>query len=190
MAKSQDVDTTVSGTVTNRPIALDQFHQLMRDRAGMVREDRGAEVMQRQALAILQAESVEDIINADMGGTIQARDVDGLEIEILDFEPLLSNRTDSETGRQLAREGYYVSMNAVVLGATKDQLTRFGLQLGKEIVLQTGAELFMLKVAALEKAGALPFRGRVTAIETQSGNSVVKLFPLPERATQSPEPPF
>lgn len=177
MAKS---DNPQEVTSVSAPVAtmsdLEQFHFMMRERASIVSQERGEEVMARQALAILSAASVEDIERADMGGTIQARDVDGLEVEIRAFEPVISQREDIET-----REGYYISTESVVLGGDKDMLTRFGLKIGGEIVLQTGASLFILKVAALERAGGLPYRGIVRAIPTQSGNHVVKLFPAPER---------
>lgn len=196
MANSKDKSSEVAATNGEsgnlaQPPQLRQFHDMMRMRALTVNTDRGAEVMQRQALAIITAETVEDIVSADMGGTIQARDVDGLEVEIQDMEPITSARDDIET-----REGYYVSMNCVCLGGDEQTLTRMGLKVGKEFVLQTGAELFALKVGALENAGGLPFRGRVTAIRTQSGNHVVKLYPLPARVTyatagvQPAEPPF
>lgn len=162
---------------------LEKFHELMRTRASLVSEDRGAEVMERQALMILAAietGEVSEIERADMGGTIQARDVSGLEVEIRDFEPVMSRRDDIESAF-----GYYYSMNATVLGYSGEDdttLTRMGLEIGQDFILQTGAILFILKVAGMEMSGQMPYRGRITAIKTQSGNYVVKLYPLPKRA--------
>ena len=154
---------------------LTQFHDLMRQRAGIVSQERGEEVMLKQALSILAADSVADIENADMGGTVQGRDVDGLEVTINSFEPILTTREDIESPL-----GYYVSCDAIVNRWEKDKLQRFGLTVGENFVLQSGAILFMLKVAALEMAGAMPYRGMVRAIPTQSNRHVVKLFPAPE----------
>lgn len=154
---------------------LNQFHSLMRERAGIVASDRGEEVMLKQALSILAADSIADIEKADMGGTIQGRDVDGLEVTINTFDPLISQREDIESPL-----GYYISCDAVARRWDKDKLNRFGLTIGDNFVLQTGAILFILKVAALEMAGGLPYNGMVRAIPTQSGFHVVKLFPAPE----------
>lgn len=172
---------TTSGKIV-KSSDLERFHSLMRERASLASEDRGAEVMERQALLILAAAqdgNVSDIERADMGGTIQGRDVGGLEIEIHDMEPVISARDDIET-----REGYYLTMNCVVLGYSGEDdtlLTRMGLEIGQDFILQTGAILFMLKVAAMEMSGQLPYRGRITSIKTRSGNSVLKLYPLPQR---------
>jgi hypothetical protein len=171
--------TTTSGQVLNKS-TLEQFHAAMRDRASFVAEDRADEIMTQQALLILAAAETGDadaIMRADMGGTVQARDAGTLEIEIHSMDPVTSNRDDIEGGH-----GYYISMQTTVLGGDEDTLTRLGLEVGNDMVLQTGAELFVLKVAALEKAGALPYRGRVSSISTRSGNSVVKLSALPKRA--------
>lgn len=154
---------------------LNQFHAIMRERAGIVASDRGEEVMLTQALKILAADSIEDIEKADMGGTIQSKTVDGLEVTINSFEPVISKRTDIESPL-----GYYVSCDAVPTRWDRDALTRYGLTIGENFVLQSGAILFILKVAALEMAGALPYHGMVRAIPTQNDFHVVKLFPAPE----------
>lgn len=170
---------TNSGQVLT-PTTLEQFHVAMRKRATFVAEDRADEIMTQQALLILAAAESGDadaIMRADMGGTVQARDAGTLEIEIHSMDPVTSNREDITGGH-----GYYISMQTTVLGGDEDMLTKLGLQVGADMVLQTGAELFVLKVAALEKAGALPYRGRVSSIPTRSGNNVVKLSALPRRA--------
>lgn len=178
-SESQPEVATVSGEIVNRT-DLDNFHERMRTRAAIISDDRSSEIMERQALAVLLAAGTGDaeaIMRADMGGTVQARDAGSLEIEIREIEPVISDREDIEGGH-----GYYLSMMGTVLGGDDDMLTRNSLVIGGDVVLQTGAELFVLKVAALEKAGALPYKGRVTAISTRSGNSVVKFTPLPRRA--------
>jgi hypothetical protein len=178
-AASTDLQmVTNSGTVLTRS-SLDDFHTMMLERATFVQEDRSADVMAKQALAILAANETGDadaIMRADMGGTVQARDADTLEVEIREMDPVISDREDIEGGH-----GYYISMTCTVIGGDDDMLTRNGLQIGGDVILQTGADLFVLKVAALEKAGCLPYRGRVGVIKTRSGNSVVKFTQLPKR---------
>jgi hypothetical protein len=169
---------TNSGVVLTRN-SLEQFHSMMLERAQFVQEDRAEEVMLKQALSILAADETGDvsaIMRADMGGTVQARDAGSLEIEIHSIDPVISDRDDIENNK-----GYYVSMNCTVLGGDEDVMTKNGLTLGADVVLQTGAELFVLKVVGLEKAGALPYRGRVLSITTRKGNSVVKLADIPRR---------
>jgi hypothetical protein len=171
---------TNSGTVVNRS-SLEQFHAMMLERARFVQEDRAEEVMLKQALQIIAASESGDadaIARADMGGTVQARDAGTLEVEIRAVDPVISDREDIANNK-----GYYVSMDATVLGGDEDMLTRNGLVLGNDVVLQTGAELFVLKIVGLEKAGALPYRGRVVSIPTRSGNNVVKLMTLPKRVS-------
>lgn len=171
---------TASGAIVNRT-SLEQFHTMMLERAQFVQEDRAEEVMLKQALLIIAAGETGDaeaIAKADMGGTLQARDAGSLEVEIRSVDPVISDREDIENNK-----GYYVSMDATVLGGEEDMLTRNGLSLGGDVILQTGAELFVLKIVALEKAGALPYRGRVLSIKTRSGNSVVKLADLPRRVS-------
>jgi hypothetical protein len=176
---STDVQVvTNSGSVITRN-ALDQFHAMMKERAQFVSEDRSEEIMLKQALQIIAASETGDsaaIMRADMGGTVQARDAGSLEVEIHSLDPVISDREDITNNK-----GYYISMNATVIGGDEDMLTRNGLILGGDVVLQTGAELFVLKVVGLEKAGALPYRGRVLSIPTRSGNNVVKLADIPKR---------
>jgi hypothetical protein len=169
---------TNSGTVLTRN-SLESFHAMMLERAQFVSEDRAEEVMLKQALSIIAANETGDataIMRADMGGTVQARDAGSLEIEINSIDPVISDRDDITNSK-----GYYVSMNCTVLGGDEEMMTKNGLVLGAEVVLQTGAELFVLKVVGLEKAGHLPYRGRVLSIPTRSGNSVVKLADIPRR---------
>lgn len=188
MAKEQPEEAQSSGAIEIRTLSgrlvgirdLQQFHDLMRQRAGIESEERGEEVMTRQAIMLLAAEGTEQIERADMGGTIQGRDCGGLEITIKDMAPVVSTREDIDT-----KEGYYLSMNAVCDGGDSDLLARLGLVVGQDFVLQCGALLFMVKVARLESEGAFPYKGIVVSTKTRSGNSVVKLGRAPERAVYS-----
>jgi hypothetical protein len=142
---------------------------------------RAADVMDSQVDRIITVASDDnatddDIWNADAGGTVQARDVPGLEVRIKDITAVLSSREDIENSK-----GYYASMNATIIGGPEDVLVRNGLQLGADIVLQTGAELIVSKVQAFKSRDRLPIEAVITAIPTASGNDVLKLRPMPKR---------
>jgi hypothetical protein len=166
-------DNTKTGTVAPRTEA---FHTRMLDRASLS-TDRGLEIMQQQGDKILAATTIDEIWNADTGGTIQMRDVPGTVWQINSFEPVTSNRQDIENSR-----GYYFSADAVYLGGPKDVATANGLIIGQTYALQTGAELIMFKLAMFEAADAFPIRAMILAIKTAAGRHVLKLVEPPEMA--------
>jgi hypothetical protein len=177
-----DTTSEVSG-ITLAVTAARRYQNYMLARAREVGTNRAEEVSAGQMARILATAdkddvTEEDIFNADQGGTIQARDVPGLEVEIHDMVPILSNREDIVNNK-----GYYISCNATVLGGPEDILERWALDLGADIVLQTGAPLIETKIRAFEARGFLPVKGVITAIKTGSGNDVLKLRPLPKRVT-------
>jgi hypothetical protein len=177
MAKN---DETAIATPTNRTLTQ-SFHAAMLQRArdnGMV--DRTDDIMAQQAERILTANSVDDILKADMGGTVQCRDVPGTYWQIRGMEPVTSNRTfdDGENNKY----GYYLQADAVCLGGDQDTLTRNGLEVGEVYPLQTGALLLMLKLRALEAADAFPIRLALIGIKTQAGKMVLKWGPMPVTA--------
>ena len=189
MAVSKNTPATQPQTaeaVALRP--AEQFRNFMLRTAqdavtGENKGKRGQDVMDAQVDRIItvasdEDASAEDIWNADAGGTVQARDVPGLEVRISSIESVLSNREDIENSK-----GYYASMAATVLGGPEDVLVRNGIQLGADIVLQTGAELIISKVQAFKSRDLLPIDAVITAIPTASGNDVLKLRPMPKRVS-------
>jgi hypothetical protein len=176
--KGNDVSTTATtnGEVVSSGL-VDKFHAYMLDRARTA-DNRSGEIMRDQTERILTAQTEDEIWDADTGGTIQCRDVPGLMVEIRSYEPVISNRTDIENS-----SGYYLSMDATVLGALNDDvLTRNGLHVGQDIALQTGAWLLMSKVRAMEAGGYLPMRTLIKDYTTQSGNTVLKFARMPVMA--------
>jgi len=170
-------DTATEGTVVKRDLVT-QFHAAMLQRArdnGAV--DRTDDIMAQQAERILTAGSVDDILKADLGGTVQCRDVPNTYWEIRGMDPVVSNRTfDDGEGN---KHGYYLQMDATCLGGDQETLTRNGLEVGTVYPLQTGAELLMLKLRALEAADAFPIRLALLGIKTQTGKTVLKWGPMP-----------
>lgn len=141
-------------------------------------KERSQEIMSRQVDAILLAGehgTADDIWDADSGGTIQCRDAGGLEVTIYDLEYVWSNRPDIESDA-------YASMNATVLGGPRDVMQKLAVQVGADVVLQTGAEMFHAKIRAFQARNMLPISGVITSLDTSSGNSVVKFLRLPERS--------
>lgn len=141
----------------------------------------------RNMHAIFSAETEDDIWAAGTGGAVQGRDAVGLELEIHDYRPVLSTRVfDGED--EATRKGYYISADAVVIGGPADVLRKLDVQIGNEIAFQTGADDVEYRLRAFQLRGFLnPAEGKfiravVRGIDTASGNTVLKLGPVPVRA--------
>jgi hypothetical protein len=163
-----------TGTVVAK--RTEAFHTRMLQRAQMT-TDRGAEVMASQGEKILSATTVDEIWDADTGGTIQGRDVPETMWRIHSFEPVTSNRTDLDNAR-----GYYASMDATYLGGPRDVATANGLVIGQQYALQTGADLVLYKLAMFEAADAFPIDVMIHEIKTASGNTLLRLVRPPDMA--------
>jgi hypothetical protein len=179
MAKSNTTTEyqPITGTVGSRNLTA-QFHASMLQRArdnGVV--DRTDDIMSQQAERILTATSVEDILKADLGGTVQCRDVPNTYWQIRSIDPVTSTRTFEDGGEN--QHGYYLQADATCIGGDQEVLTRNGLVVGTVYPLQTGAVLLMLKLKALEAADAFPINLALIGIKTQSGNTVLKWGPMP-----------
>lgn len=163
-----------TGTVQEmRP--AQRFRAYMLDRAARESSTDAEEVSANQVDKIFAAETDDEIWDADSGGTIQARDCVGLEIEILSMRAQESDRFEGAP--------YYVNIDVTVLGGDRAVLTRNGLTIGANAVLQTGAELIIAKIRKFEAKGSLPVRGVISGTETNSGFMVLKLARMPERTT-------
>lgn len=155
-----------------------RYHATMLEKAIALSQDkaRTERIMAGQSDKILSATSLEDIWAADMAGTVQARDAENLEVTIYDYVPVLSNNVEITDGH-----GYYFSMNATAIGGPQEVLTRNSLTLGQDFVLQSGAELFTIKVSAMAEAGHLPQSGLIFPVPNTKG--MLKFYPLPKRVT-------
>jgi hypothetical protein len=178
---------------------MGQFHEFMRQRAVAERTAVGnvaQQISARNADQIFAAVEKddgtdEDIWNAGTGGALQGRDAvnedGGLEIRIYGFRPDESTRTfegeDEET-----RKGYYVTIDAMVIGGPDSLLRTRGLEIGQEIALQTGADDVIFRLRAFElrsqKTGrsAFPLDARLVGVKTSKDNTILKLRPLNRRA--------
>lgn len=169
---------------------MEEYRAYMLRRAqetGANSKDLAQAISARNMHAIFAAETEEDIWAAGTGGAVQGRDAVGLELEIHDFRPVVSARVfDGED--EATRKGYYVSCDAVVIGGPADVLRKLDVSVGDEIAFQTGADDVEYRLRAMEVRGFLNpaegkfIRARVKGIDTASGNTVLKLEPIPVRA--------
>lgn len=176
---------------------MEQFHTYMRNRAQVEAPDAkalAADISARNQEAIFAAAESgtdEDVWNAGTGGAIQGRscvnEEGGLEIRIYGFRSVISTRTfegeDAET-----RKGYYINIDATVLGGPQSLLRQLGLSIGDEFALQTGADDIISRLRAFELRGKFENGGyldaRISGVKTSGDNVVIKLRPLPVRAVQ------
>jgi len=181
MAK-QDTPTAEISTTAKAHALTEQFHAYMRamaEDAVTDSADRAEEIMEAQALRILTAETTEDIMSADMGGTVQCRDVPGTYWDIHGYTVLKGNRDDIENSH-----GYYVQFDAVCIGGDADVIAKNGLKPGMAYPLQTSALLLITKVRALDAKDALPAKLALVGNRTGSGNTVLKWGNLPVTVMQ------
>lgn len=149
-----------------------RFRAYALDRASHESNTSGEDVSASQIDKVFQAETAEDIFKAVSGGTVQARDVVGLEIEILSMRLQESDRFEGSS--------YYANLDVTIMGGPREVLTRSG-PVGANIVLQTGAEIIIAQVRAFEARGLLPQRAVIVGTQTNSGYEVLKLGEPPQR---------
>lgn len=173
-------ENTTAGAVIATPDAARaaKVREYMRQLARVQADDAtdAEDIANRQIVALMSAESEDEIWDADQGGTVQMRDAVGLEAEIREFRFLES----SDPGKQ-TRSGTYITCDAVTLGGPAELLRKLGTAPGAEIVLQTGAELVVTKLLAFQNRDLLPVRAVISGTETRSGNMVLRLTRPPVR---------
>jgi hypothetical protein len=153
----------------------DSFHDYMRTRAEEESGDGGL-IMATQGQKILEATTEDEIWDADMIGTVQARDCIGMEVTVHDIRSVISNREDIEGGH-----GYYISCNATCNSAPQEILAKTGVTIGQEFVLQTGADLITYKLRSFEARDMLPITGVISGTTTRKG-TVLRFTKPPVRA--------
>lgn len=178
---------------------MGQFHEFMRQRAaatGGTSKEVAQNIAARNADQIFAAVEKEDgtdedIWNAGTGGSIQGRDAvnadGGLELRIYGWRPDVSTRVFEEEDED-TRKGYYVTIDAAVIGGPDSLLRSRGLEIGQQIALQTGADDVIFRLRAFElraqRTGQseFPLDARLVGVKTGKDNTVLKLRPLTKRA--------
>ena len=168
------------GTVIDTPSSAkaERVREHLRQLATVQAADANdaADIEDRQVVGIMSATTIDEAWGADEGGAIQARDAVGLEVEIRSFRMLIGNDPGKKT-----RSGTYATADAVCMGGPADLMRKLGLAPGTEFALQTGAEKIVMKWLKFQQLDALPVRGVIAGIETNSGNTVLKFVRPPVR---------
>lgn len=166
---------------------MEAFHESMRRRAKDEAQNRPAnlaeEISAKNADQIFAAATKEgatmaDVWRAGSGDALQGRDIIGLETRIYGFNVDESTRTDLENDTS----GYYLTLDAMVLGGPEDVLRKLGVGIGDEVAIQTGADDPVFRMRAAELVNAFPLDVVWVGRGTRSGNTVLKLKPAPLRA--------
>jgi hypothetical protein len=170
-------ENTVAENAVAKPTPAAQFRAYMAQRAAQESAQNAEDVSAAQINKVFAGETEDDIFGAVEGGTVQARDAVGLEIEIHSMRMQESDRYDGSP--------YYANLDVTVLGGPREVLTRNGLTVGGNAVLQTGAEIIIAMVRAFEARNLMPVKCVIAGTETSSGYTVLKLARMPERSTAS-----
>jgi hypothetical protein len=171
---SEKTPAPKEGTVAKLTPAA-QFRQYMAERAAQESAQNAEDVAATQIDKVFAGETEDEIFSAVEGSTVQARDAVGLEIEIHSMRMQESDRYDGSP--------YYANLDVTVLGGPREVLTRNGLTVGINVILQTGAEIIIAMVRAFEARNLMPVRCVIAGTETSSGFTVLKLARMPERST-------
>jgi hypothetical protein len=151
-----------SGTAI-APKPHERFIQSLNARAEREGATLGRDVSLSQIDKVLQAETEEDVWNADEGGTVSGQDMIDVEIEILSLTVAPSSDEYDAT------LGVFINIKAIRLDT------------GDETVINTGADKIITKLVKFEAMGLLPIQGVIRGVKTRNG-TMLTLRPLPKRA--------
>jgi len=168
---AKDNETNSEPAVVESRIAL-RFRDFVQREAATTKDDDNWELTAQQLDKILVGETIDEIMDADSGGTRQARDLVGMELTVLD-EPFVYRESSDEFDAAL---GGYVQFQAVALIEYED------IQPGEQFTCSTGAPLVMGKLRTLQANGFLPFDVKIVHA---GGKGVLKLVRAPRRAVPS-----
>jgi len=129
--------------------------------------------MAQQLDKILTAQTEQEIMEADMFGTHQGKDLEGLEIEI----PEQEIRVAFSSPEYEAPLDVYVQFNATALMEFPTER----IKVGDDIIISTGAPLVIGKLFTWRNGGMLPRRVLFTGNDAPQGR-VLKFGNIPNRA--------
>lgn len=158
------------------PRVTQQFADWIREEAARTAsEDGGGILAGNQLENILTATTFDEIMDADMQGTHETRDLVGLEIEIHDTPWRVAQSAEKYDSAL----GVYIQFQATALTDKPDR----GITVGQDLLISTGAPLIIGKYRSLAANGFLPARVRIVGIDTPNG-TVLKLGKIPSRPVQ------
>jgi hypothetical protein len=169
-----EVAIPANGVIATPGIAL-QFVEWIRREAADNADTRAFDVAVSQLDKILSAQTFDDIMDADSGGTYESRDLVGLEIEI----HAGSVRYAKSAERFNSELGVYVQFSATALMDYPSS----AVVAGQDMLISSGAPLIIGKIRTLDANGLLPAKVMITGVQAPNG-TVLKLGRIPVRAAR------
>jgi hypothetical protein len=145
----------------------EKFVKSLRLQAEYNTADRSFNVSAQMMDSILNADTEEDMWDADESGLLAGRDLGDVWQEIRGYEVVKSSRDDIEGGF-----GVYYIVDAK------------NLHTGEDFMWETGAPGIITKLAWLRSRGKFPVRCMIKSIPVGNGRAVLKLRPLPALAVE------
>lgn len=164
--------TAQNGAELETPRLAVQFRDYLRRAAEENKEARVFDVAATQLEKILEAETFDEIMDADMQGTHETRDLVGMEIEIHDQEPQIVESAE----RFEATLDVYMQFTATALM----DFPQRNILAGQDLLISSGAALVIGKIRTLKARGFLPAKVKIMGTETPNG-VVLKLGKIPNR---------
>lgn len=161
---SDNVQEQTGTTIAVKP--HQRFIQSLQRQAEDNAATHGREVSVNQIDKILTAETEEEIWNADEGGTLSGQDMIDVEMEIQDYVVLPSG------------DEYDATLDVYI------NITAVRLDTGEEVIVNTGADKIITKLAVFKARGMLPIGAVIKGVPTRKG-TMLKLRPLPNRAVRA-----
>jgi hypothetical protein len=156
-------EPAIKDGTTLAPKPHERFIGSLMARAEREGQTLGRDVSLSQIDKVLQAETEEDVWNADEGGTVSGQDMIDVEMQILSITVAPSSDEYDAT------LGVFINIKAIRLDT------------GDEIVVNTGADKIITKLVKFESMGLLPIEGVIRGVKTRNG-TMLTLRPLPKRA--------
>ena len=174
--KAQESAPATTTSTTNGQIDVSRptmkFIEFLRREAERQGESRSFDVMANQLDKILTAED-EEIMDADLYGTRQGKDLVGLELEIPDQDIRIA-KSSSEFDAPLE---HYAQFEAIALIDYPDSR----LSVGEQFLMSTGAPLLIGKLMTWKARNMLPRQALIFSVKAPEGY-VLKFKDIPRRA--------
>lgn len=174
MPGKSEVEVTEGTTVA--PRMVDRFSQYLLDRADRENGDGAdpADVTASLTERILSAQTEDEIWDADEGATVRLDSFIGCELEFKPgWRPIRSKNEDFKSAF-----GAFIIGQAVIIASSRNDYKP-----GEQVTYNTGAAGVIAKLRAFEALELLPKKALVKGVETNSGNTVLKLARPARRAS-------
>lgn len=164
-----------NGQLVTGPRVAIQFREWLNRTAEDGAQDRAFDVAAGQLERILSAQTVDEIMNADMQGTYETRDLVGFEMMV---HPGIRYAKSSEQFDSTL--GVYAQWDATALM----DLPERAIVAGMDMIVSSGAALVIGKLRSLDAGGFLPYPVKVIGVSAPNG-TVIKLGKVPARPVKA-----